>query len=292
MRKHNKILSLLIVLFIVGVNALTACGQKTIIQRDKLESTAMAEKTAGKNEDHSIRLASELDVEPDKSQSKQYQTENQAKEENLPAEKKEPSPKIQEPVIQTVSGNQSQVSAPVNTPVPVPVVSWLVYEDPFVEESVGNEVEPNDIEVTIPNKPESDSSAEQLETEAESAVEPVIQHTHSYCSVLTSPACLAGGYTLYTCACGDSYKADETPALGHDWVSKTERVLVRQEAHEICGDCGMDLTANGIVGAAIAQHAKQHVMTDESATGRTYTSLIDVYVDVISSQCSRCGETR
>lgn len=298
MRKHNKILSLLIVLFIVGVNALTACGQNTVIPRDELESTVVSElskgmeKTTGENEDHSIRADSESNAKPDQSQHKQYQSESQDKEENPPAEKKEPTTKIQEPVLQTVSWNQGQISAPVNTPVPFPAVSWIAYEDPFVEENVGSEEEPNDIEVTIPNEPEWDSSAEQLETEAERAVEPVIQHTHSYSAVLISPTCLSGGYTLYTCACGDSYKVDETPALGHDWASKTERVRVRQEAHEICGDCAMDLTANGIVGAAIAQHAKQHVMADESATGRTFTSLIDVYDDVISSQCIRCGKIR
>ena len=34
---------------------------------------------------------------------------------------------------------------------------------------------------------------------------------------MTEPTCTEGGYTTYTCSCGDSYVADETPALGHDW---------------------------------------------------------------------------
>ncbi|MBR4835826.1 MAG: hypothetical protein IKU99_02325, partial [Clostridia bacterium] len=38
---------------------------------------------------------------------------------------------------------------------------------------------------------------------------------HTYTSVVTAPTCTAGGYTTYTCACGDSYTADETDALGH-----------------------------------------------------------------------------
>ena len=42
-------------------------------------------------------------------------------------------------------------------------------------------------------------------------------HEHSYAAVVTAPTCTEGGYTTYTCACGDSYIADETPALGHDW---------------------------------------------------------------------------
>ena len=42
-------------------------------------------------------------------------------------------------------------------------------------------------------------------------------HEHSYTAVVTAPTCTEGGYTTYTCTCGDSYTADETPALGHDW---------------------------------------------------------------------------
>ena len=42
-------------------------------------------------------------------------------------------------------------------------------------------------------------------------------HEHSYTAVVTEPTCTEGGYTTYTCTCGDSYVADETPALGHDW---------------------------------------------------------------------------
>ena len=42
-------------------------------------------------------------------------------------------------------------------------------------------------------------------------------HEHSYTAVVTEPTCTAGGYTTYTCECGESYIADETPALGHEW---------------------------------------------------------------------------
>ena len=39
---------------------------------------------------------------------------------------------------------------------------------------------------------------------------------HSYKADVTAPDCVNGGYTTYTCsACGDSYKADYTDALGH-----------------------------------------------------------------------------
>ena len=41
---------------------------------------------------------------------------------------------------------------------------------------------------------------------------------HGYIPAVTAPTCTEDGYTTYTCAvCGDSYVADHTPALGHDW---------------------------------------------------------------------------
>ena len=42
-----------------------------------------------------------------------------------------------------------------------------------------------------------------------------VPHTHSYSAAVTAPTCTAGGYTTYTCECGDSYVADEVAALGH-----------------------------------------------------------------------------
>jgi len=40
---------------------------------------------------------------------------------------------------------------------------------------------------------------------------------HDYNSVVINPTCTEGGYTTYTCACGDTYKDDETTAKGHNY---------------------------------------------------------------------------
>ncbi len=42
---------------------------------------------------------------------------------------------------------------------------------------------------------------------------------HSYEAVVTAPTCTEAGYTTYTCACGDTYTADEVPATGHTEVA-------------------------------------------------------------------------
>ena len=53
-----------------------------------------------------------------------------------------------------------------------------------------------------------------------SRIPTTIPKAHSYTSVVTPPTCEAQGYTTYTCSvCSDSYVADYTDALGHDYVA-------------------------------------------------------------------------
>ena len=40
----------------------------------------------------------------------------------------------------------------------------------------------------------------------------------SYTAVVTAPTCTEEGYTTYTCACGDTYVADEVAALDHSFT--------------------------------------------------------------------------
>lgn len=44
--------------------------------------------------------------------------------------------------------------------------------------------------------------------------------SHKYEAVVTEPTCTEGGYTTYICECGDSYVADYTDPLGHDFTKK------------------------------------------------------------------------
>ena len=48
--------------------------------------------------------------------------------------------------------------------------------------------------------------------------ESIAKLPHNYSSVVTEATCETGGYTTYTCSCGDSYTGDKTPAKGHDYV--------------------------------------------------------------------------
>ncbi len=68
-------------------------------------------------------------------------------------------------------------------------------------------------------------------------------HKHSYSATRTvAPTCTSGGYTVYACACGDSYNADATSALGHNfggWVVTTEATPFAEGVQtRTCATCG------------------------------------------------------
>jgi hypothetical protein len=44
-------------------------------------------------------------------------------------------------------------------------------------------------------------------------------HVHKYTSEVIAPSCTMGGFTLHTCACGESYQSDEKDPLGHRYVN-------------------------------------------------------------------------
>ena len=94
------------------------------------------------------------------------------------------------------------------------------------------------LEQSIPTQPlptETTSPATETTTEAvteaptEAATEPATEapteapteevtqppHVHSYTTKVKAPTCTEGGYTVYTCSCGDSYRGNETPATEH-----------------------------------------------------------------------------
>ncbi len=66
------------------------------------------------------------------------------------------------------------------------------------------------------------------------------QHEHKYTAVVTAPTCTAKGFTTYTCACGDSYVADEVAALGHDYRAETTAATCTEPAGTTytCSRCG------------------------------------------------------
>ena len=84
---------------------------------------------------------------------------------------------------------------------------------------------------------------------AEEALAVLESHVHSHKATVTAPTCTEPGYTTYTCDCGDTYKADEVDALGHDWdegkittrpTSTTEGVMTYTCLRANCGETKTD----------------------------------------------------
>ena len=46
---------------------------------------------------------------------------------------------------------------------------------------------------------------------------PALEHTHKFTEEVVEPTCTEGGYTVHTCKCGETFKDNETSALGHTW---------------------------------------------------------------------------
>ena len=61
----------------------------------------------------------------------------------------------------------------------------------------------------------------------------ILANGHTYIVETVEPTCTEGGYTTYTCDCGESYVDNETAPLGHDFEDATT------EAPKTCKVCGV-----------------------------------------------------
>ena len=125
--------------------------------------------------------------------------------------------------------------------------------------------------------------------EQKQEVLPKLDHTHKYKATVTKPTCTEKGYTTYTCACGDSYKAKETAALGHTEVidkavaaTCTETGLT-QGKH--CSVCKVVITAQKVVAAkGHAEVIDKAVAATCTETGLTQGKHCSVCKVVITAQ--------
>lgn len=80
-------------------------------------------------------------------------------------------------------------------------------------------------------KAESTDSKEQEEKVSDTKQNASTVHQHNYTSAVTKePCCGENGVKTFTCACGDSY-TESIPALGHQWVAKTEVINHPSQGH-------------------------------------------------------------
>lgn len=126
-------------------------------------------------------------------------------------------------------------------------------------------------------------------------------HVHKYNSgvVTKEPTCTDTGVKTYTCVDGDDSYTETIPALGHDYVTRTETVTVKEawdedvyEPRYICNGCGEQFTnttdacihilavPNDKCGSYYEEDVKVNTIHHPAETEtRTY------------KVCSRCGDT-
>lgn len=109
-------------------------------------------------------------------------------------------------------------------------------------------------------------------------------HEHQYKAVVTPPSCTEDGYTTYTCYCGDSYVADETAALGHDWVSDVIAPTCTELGYtqSICSVCEYMIRSEYIDALGHSYEVSEIVIptcTEGGHTQYTCSACGDNYID-------------
>lgn len=94
-------------------------------------------------------------------------------------------------------------------------------------------------ETTPPETSEPVGSVETTPAETTPA-ETKPSHVHQYASKVTVPTCEDGGYTTFTCSCGDTYIGDKTDPKGHSYKSSVVEPTEKEQGYTLheCGDCG------------------------------------------------------
>lgn len=112
-----------------------------------------------------------------------------------------------------------------------------------VTEPQSNKQEGSSTSTSVPSQPtEATSSQSQLDTSNS------IAHVHSYTTTVVNPTCTEKGYTLHACACGSSYKTNETSVTGNSHLYGNWETVVRPTATSegkkqcACTRCGYILS--------------------------------------------------
>ena len=93
---------------------------------------------------------------------------------------------------------------------------------------------------------------------------------HNHNAVVTAPTCTTAGYTTYTCACGDSYTADEVAALGHKYeASVTAPTCTTAGYTTYTCACGDTYVADEVEALG---HKYEAVVTTPTCTTAGYTT--------------------
>ena len=130
-------------------------------------------------------------------------------------------------------------------------------------------------------------------------------HVHKYNSgvVTKEPTCTDTGVKTYTCVDGDDSYTETIPALGHDYVTRTETVTIKEawdepvlEPRYICNGCGKSFKTAEEVGEHIvlAYHASHDTKCKNYYSDAVQVNTIHHPAETETRTykvCSRCDDT-
>lgn len=95
---------------------------------------------------------------------------------------------------------------------------------------------------------------------------------HSYIPIITEPTCEKGGYTTYTCACGDTYVDDYVSVLNHEYTTEitTPATHLTEGVKTFTCKCGDSYTD---VIEKLEGHTYESVVTAPTCTEKGYTTF-------------------
>ena len=126
-------------------------------------------------------------------------------------------------------------------------------------------------------------------SEKEEQTIPKITHVHFYSNTVFEPTCTEGGYTLHSCACGDTYKGDYTSALNHsftDYVSDNNATCEQDGTKTAkCDRCDATDTIADVGSKKAHSFNSQQTTKEYLKSEATCTAPATYYYS-----CSGCGE--
>ena len=110
--------------------------------------------------------------------------------------------------------------------------------------------------------------------------DPTVPHEHSYSKVVVSATCTEGGFTTFTCECGETYTGEYTNALGHNWgdwvVTKQPTETEEGEETRTCSRCNATEKRgiSPLEQPPVHEHVYTEVVTAPTCTEGGYTTFI------------------
>ncbi|MBQ7323312.1 MAG: leucine-rich repeat domain-containing protein, partial [Clostridia bacterium] len=130
--------------------------------------------------------------------------------------------------------------------------------------------------------PNADSSSNS--TDGDSTLTPPSgEHVHSYTETVTAPTCTEGGFTTYTCECGDNYTDTPVQKLGH---TESDWIVDKEATYENAGSKYKECT----VCHEVLQTEEIPVLEKTASEGLEYT-LSDDGIYYIVSGIGTCTDT-